>query len=117
MITLEDIKAECRAVIALADKATPGPWVENATRNEVQTPHRLTVATCLPTTFAQDRSSEHANLQFITRTRTFTPAAAKALLVAIDALESMQKHGMPSVHEYCTSTLESICALFWEGFA
>lgn len=85
--TISEIKEECRAVIALAEKATPGPWARVATF------YISALGKCGIAEIKGPSSGLQSilNGDFIARSRHFTPAAAKALLTSIATLEDM--HG------------------------
>lgn len=77
-MTLDDIKAECREMIRLGELATEGPWEPedlgegwDVTRNGEGIAYDV-----LPD-----------NAHFIARSRTFSPAAARAMLEEIEWLE------------------------------
>ena len=125
---IERVKAECRKVIELGEKATPGPWDNEAgpyvyARIPGGRPNGeyILQVTCVngagkPLT----REQNTANAAFIAQSRTFSPAAARALLVAIEGLEVIAYLCQPDV-ESCRDpesandareTLTEICNQF-----
>lgn len=80
---LESIKAALRRAIELSEAATVGPW--KSIGHWVGQSHSC-VASCAH--YAHD-----ADAAFIAHARTFTPAAARALLTAIEGLESVSCRG------------------------
>lgn len=108
MTPLEKVKAECRRVIELANMATPGPWEWDGARmvdyGEPGSPDmQLRIPECSWLTggafMMGNDNAENRGIdgEFITTSRTFTPAAAKALLATIGALEAAQS-AMNSVY-------------------
>ena len=91
MKTIQEIKQECRQIIAKAEKATSGPW-ETLSRDDIGTEYGAPVRVKAgdydvarngtPGCFIK---SEDAS--FIAASRSFTPAAAKALLDLIAYVE------------------------------
>lgn len=137
------IKAECRRAIELGEEATAGPWhwVNAETDTPVdfdaadpsivpdsQETHiggRLSLRTTweegegwakLPKFIAENEEGGlKADHQLIAFSRTFSPAAAKALLIAIEALELMVKMSQGERHQYfeykeCQKALGQIAA-------
>lgn len=114
MKTIEEIKAECERAIALAEKATPGPWeastVEdiggasiygnmNAEKNrdkrcvaigifDTKGDAGLRPQICTPL-FSEECD---ANTAHIAHARTFTPTAAQALLSTIQFLQYRSRY-------------------------
>jgi hypothetical protein len=103
MITIEEIKAELREMIALGDAATAGPWESfiDDTGGEmtgwptsidaVNEADKSVVRTGGQWPYDWDASMSRieavANAAFIARSRTMTPLACKGLLLAIEGLE------------------------------
>ena len=80
---LDNILAQCRAVLALADKATPGPW--KAKTNHP--PYKIVWI---------KKSENYSTLElepidadFIATSRTLTPRLASATITAIEALRTI----------------------------
>jgi len=103
-MTIHELKSELRRVIAEAERATPGPWhhgclskwcVDTAMESD---PHNI----------CYDVHKEH-DAAFIVTARTFTPPAARALLVAVEALEDIND-GFPN--RVASRSLQSILAEF-----
>lgn len=84
MITVEQIKQEIREFLALSEKATSGPWLDDDDNNIVA--DKVYVLTCIGqiTSIKQDAH----NTAFIARSRNISPVMAKALLEAIEGLEN-----------------------------
>lgn len=108
---LEQIKAACREAIALGEKATEGPWVWRKGRTQMHL-HSCgrpdagcfsQITMPIPSLQKESREAYEANAAFIAHARTFSPEAAKALLVAIEALDEIE--GMPAY-----AALTQICA-------
>ncbi len=94
--TISEIKEQCRQVIALAERAGPGPWAR-VTTFYISAPGKCGIAEVKgPSSGLQSI----LNGDFIARSRHFTPAAAKALLTAIATLENM--HGKCEDQNYMT---------------
>ncbi len=111
MTTIESIKNECRAIIAQAEKATPGPWRRAATFY-IGDADDNRVAELMGAKYAIQNVE---NGDFIAASRSFTPRAAKALLVTIEALEQeCAKFNFPDEDRpLCFQALETIRAS-WE---
>ncbi len=100
--TISEIKEQCRAVIALAEKAADGPWFNH---DGVWDQNGCNVIA------DHDKDTN----EFIASSRSFTPAAAKALIAAIEWLED-EMTGNPAASvpfNVASQRLESICAM-WE---
>lgn len=109
MITIEEIKNECRAIIAQAEKATPGPWnyqwgYSLASRN---TKYELGIREDYePRTQEEIRN----DMAFVAASRSFTPRAAKALLYSIDEFQMDMATEQVGCIAYCRASqrLETI---------
>lgn len=85
---LEAIKAECRRAVALAEKATLGPWL--ACGPWLKGEDRM-IAYLNSREVGEDstEAEKAGNNAHIAHSRQFAPAAAKALLTTIEALQGM----------------------------
>lgn len=122
-MTIPDILAECDKTLALAEKATPGPWhiakggLGNTERlDTVYATHEDLHYICACRDFAciHDRERNTENAALIAHSRTFTPDAARALKVAIEALrdKSIYETTMPESQRTATNALQSIINSF-----
>lgn len=109
MTTIDQIKQECRAIIALAEKATPGPWRCAATFF-IGDSNNQRVAELMGAKYAIQNVE---NGDFIATSRSFTPRAARALLNTIEYIQGNAEPGR-SGYLSAQSQLEDICAT-WEG--
>lgn len=100
--TLEQIKAECRKVLELSEKATPGPW-KNSNFEIVQDSE-------IPWLVAKFASP--ADRSFISYSRTFTPFAAQMMLTMIEGLENSHV-SLADGDDTAWNVLEHICKQ-WE---
>lgn len=102
MKTIEQIKEELREIIRLAEKAEKGPWKvdHNCVNCVISDEHEI----------AQVDDDNDAS--FIAASRTITPLAAKALLLAIEGYEDDLLTG--EVYR-STQKLKSIRTLWGEG--
>ena len=114
MTTIDQIKAECHRAIELGEKSTGGPW-------ESKSDGRITVSGDIILETVGARTTWHeddANCDHIAHSRTFSPSAARALLIAITALETCQvwddKNSRMIYPAGCALGLEKIIAA-WEG--
>lgn len=99
MTTIDQIKQQCREIIELAEKATPGPWIVvgektgqcGVLQNIEDNPDHVIL----------DGGSYlyQKDAQFIAAARSFTPQAARALLGAIEMFELL----------HASSALDAIC--------
>ena len=92
MKTIEEIKNDCRAVVDLADKATPGPWSNESDwpRVVVIEGHQVHQVCQMVTKLTEKTKGDQTpDTHFIAHSRAFTPLAAKALLIAIEGLEEV----------------------------
>ena len=95
---LTRIKALARKAIELDARAASGPWT-NHDRCALRRDGNLV---CVAT---PDHAAGAANVAFIAHARTFAPAAARALLTAIQGLEAVSHlFGLES-----NATLDGIC--------
>lgn len=112
-MTIPEIKALCQQVIKLGEKATPGPWKKSSVKLPRKTfrkgdfPIVPPVGNTGPTCIAW----KAGNGRFIAAARSFTPQAAKALLLTITALES-QYDRLPVINADAKAALNEICKLF-----
>lgn len=117
MTTIEEIKEECRQIIALASIATPGPWMHDTSQGHVgdvctpdtdsiaMTQERIEIARrCGDGHRIEQNKQRNINAAFIAASRSFTPKAAKAMLVLIRQLE----------YGDCERQMKELCAT-WEG--
>lgn len=93
---LDSIRAECQRAIDLAEKATPGPWiVEDG--NEFVTCRKQGVTFDIAVIQDLHRQgmapNSDSDLEFIAHARSFTPAAARAVLCIMETLEQRQHEG------------------------
>ena len=92
---LEQFKAECNLAIELGDGATAGPWgeIDGKTLIHVETANIGDGKPCgMPVcSIPKKRSNDAAH---IAHARTFSPAAARALLEVIEALEDNGQQGL-----------------------
>lgn len=124
MTTIEQIKEECRAIIALAEKATPGPWVHNVDQGHVgdvstpdtdsiaMTQERVEIARRVGEGHrAEQNKQRNINASFIAASRSVTPKAARATLFSIEEFESdMANEQAHCVAWHCARVrLETIC--------
>jgi len=106
MTTIEDIKNECREIIAQADKATPGPWRRAATFY-IGDANDNRVAELMGAKYAIQNVE---NGYFIASSRSFTPRAAKALLDLIADAEDraiISRRARRQLTELCATWEES----------
>lgn len=104
--TLQAIRRECEEVIALAEKATPGPWTKETAKQAQGKPkgkrriasppdesgHKHTVANTA-------RWNSRANAALIATSRTLAPKLARATLTAIKGLSIISSYeGVESQH-------------------
>lgn len=94
MITIAQIKAECREAIELGQSASDGPWRTHKERPwEVIEPCKggvHQIANLSPRDFSTlGMTTSCNNARQIAHARTFSPAAARALLGMVDLLEDM----------------------------
>lgn len=84
---LEQIKDECRKIIALHAKTTPSTWHNSAETNEIYGSGKWpsTLEWVADVIGDQDR-------EFITVSHAFSPAAAKATLDLISLVEEVRAH-------------------------
>lgn len=106
MTTIDQIKAECQKAIELGEKATAGPWESKADGRITVSGDIILETVGARTTWQED----YANCDFIAHSRTFSPAAARALLAMIGQLE------MYSDNCFNADLLEFIIEA-WEGGA
>lgn len=99
--TLEQIKAECRKVLELSEKATPGPW-KNSNFEIVQD---------LEIPWLVAKFASPADRSFISYSRTFTPSAAQMMLTMIESLERDCEH--PNFSPASCDCLQALCEQ-WE---
>lgn len=117
--TIEEIKQACREIIELAEKATSAPWRsgrcdEGAEKRWFIGSKKYDIGIIsLYNDTARPEAQHESNAAFIAQTRSFTPAAARSLLVAIDALESIHATS-PMGDDAAWEALESIRQQ-WEG--
>lgn len=134
MTTIEQIKEECRHIIALAGIATQGPWMHDTSQGhvgDVCTPDTDSIAmTQERIEIAQRYGDGHRteqikqrniNAAFIAASRSFTPKAAQAVLVMIEGLELVaymredgNKPDMSFNGMNAAAALATLCAT-WEG--
>lgn len=91
MITIEEIKNECLAIIAQAEKATPGPWVApSQISSHLEAKESKNIGNCVCDVPSSDGAlSQYIyDRQFIATSRSFTPRAAKAMLDTITGYQS-----------------------------
>lgn len=110
MTTIKDIKNECRAIIAQAEKATSGPWhYWNQPSNDlIATGAEKGLLIC----GLAGLKSMPNEFKFIAASRSFTPKAAKALLVTIDHIEREEGKGRMDSDD-AQDKLNEICRT-WE---
>lgn len=89
------VESECRKAIELGEKCSH-PWVidSHAVPGELSISDRDEVIVCTATNeFSRDmpaqREAQRNDISFIAHSRTFSPAAAKALLASIDGHEKV----------------------------
>lgn len=95
---LAKIKVACRLAIELGEKATPGPWSDESDWPRVfsyaQGHPVKQVAQCCERIVKRTKIGASADTAFIAHARTFSPAAAQALLTAIEVLEGIKQFGL-----------------------
>lgn len=114
MSTIEEIKNECRAIIAQAHKAAPGPW-STSSRDDIGTEYGCPVRVKAgdydvarngtPGCFLKSEDAA-----FIAASRSFTPRAAKALLDLVADAEDraiISRRARRQLAEICTLWDES----------
>lgn len=89
MITIEDIKAKCHRAIELGEAATEEPWEDDGTQSLWHPYSRPEEVTGYEGEHISLGKLEIPDLKFIAHARTFSPAAAKALLASIQGYEMM----------------------------
>ena len=128
-MNIEDIKEECRAIIALASIATPGPWMHATSQVHVgdvctpdtdsiaMTQERIEIAQrCGEGHRIEQNKQRNINAAFIAASRSFTPKAARAVLDLIAILERIAKPalGGKQQQDSARNQLNELCAT-WEG--
>lgn len=115
MITkLHRIKSALRESIEIAGKATEGPWEIGSgklgykcsltNKEGLRTPVDIRGPS---EEFGSPSKAAEANTIFISHARTMTPLACKALLLAIEALESIQLLDFESYSEKALTSIIS----------
>lgn len=112
MTAIDEIKNECRAIIAQAEKATPGPWklwgmsvLHDPTGNGSVTKDCFRVAS---TGYSDGDGRPRTNdAEFIASSRSFTPRAAKALLDLITYVE--EDLAYPPLNLRAREKLKTLC--------
>lgn len=99
MTKIEQIKQACRLAIELGDAATEAPWEasDKCDKDQWYVLNHITDEEGAPDTAVVCRMSwpydeDKHDAAFIAQARTFTPAAARALLASIEALEEIARH-------------------------
>ena len=100
MTTIDQIKAECHRAIELDRAAFKGPWQAEGTL-AVNNDYNMVA-----------QSTSDGNLRQICHSRTFSPAAARALLAAIKIVEDFEE--MSSIEKGTSNLAWEICNK-WEG--
>jgi hypothetical protein len=96
-MTIPEIKALCQGVIKLGEYPTKGPWIPSVWGTQILTGDSWQTVCVFYEAKNDHRLAEwedgvgkakhnSANADFIATARSFTPQAAKALLLAIDGL-------------------------------
>lgn len=116
---LSAIKAECQRAIERGEKATPGPWIVTPCGYRVfakNSPDRMVPAICA--TNNRSRTSQAGlDTEFIAHSRTFSPAAAKGLLMMIEEAERCLAHHPMDIdddHHAAVRILQSLADSFDE---
>lgn len=105
-MTILEIKAACREAIALGEKLGSDPWF--AMDMIVGDSEDRVIAESDPQNRMSDEETRSI-VAFIAHARTFSPEAAKALLVTINTLENIaEEYG--AAGNYARETLNQICA-------
>jgi len=96
---LTRIKAACQRAIELGNSATAGPWEWVVDGGSVLSPYadlnapsRTVLAPRHDGNFGSELRSRPEDRAFIVHARQFTPAAARALLTAVEALGLLAAH-------------------------
>lgn len=110
MITIEQIKAECRKAIELGQSATAGPWVASPFGRVSADCGIILDAVSSASSFAQD----DINGNHIAHARKFSPAAAKVVLAEINWLEYQANSYEGWIKIMFLGRLQVICEM-WEG--
>lgn len=92
MTTIDQIKAECQRAIELGEKATPGPWEQSYGNRPYVLKRDESGGYLLAdfNSFTADVEQCSSDAAFVAHSRMLSPAAARALLIAIAALETCQ---------------------------
>ena len=128
MTTIEEIKEECRQIIALAESEhlTPGHWNMGGTGSTMREGYsqpfgivQTGTANLVAGIFGDGRGGEdaaRANASFIAASRSFTPRAAQAVLVAIQTLENINANSLEISAEWAHSVAGlELVRRAWEG--
>lgn len=81
-MTTTEIKAQCDEILREDAKATPGPWVADVMSSRFVWPRGTEGDKIIKLYTGNDFDQK-----MITKSRSFSPRAAKALMLAIDGLE------------------------------
>ena len=112
-MTIEQIKEQCREAINHSVVATPAPWTYRGARTvKKSNGYRIRLEgpkVAAPEVWNTIDDGLSRDSHFIAHARTFSPAAAKALLATIEWLELMSEHSI-----VCQEMLARI-ANKWEG--
>lgn len=84
---LERIKAACRKAIEFGENATSGPWSQSEVEDGRWINNSQKASEGYRLICAMSGSDYQRDAAWIKHARTFSPAAAQALLTAIEALE------------------------------
>jgi len=90
MITIEQIKAECRKAIELSANATAGPWESSGKWGDVNDKNGDQIFDSMEN--GRGQKATKANAHFAAHARTFSPVAAR---VVLDRIKDLEEHGTP----------------------
>jgi hypothetical protein len=113
-VTIEEIKAELRKMIALGDEVSDSQWFDIPHPKWSGSNHRVSRSRDEPwSNFGQIAYMSKESAAFVCRSRTMTPLACKGLLLAIEGLEKTRDGSIGATHHNACDKLESIRQL-WE---
>jgi len=92
MTTIEEIKQQLQRIIELDAVATDGPWQTGAAAYQVVTEY-ITNGKLIAEMYTNTSHERDCDASFIALSRTIAPAAARALLAAIEVLWAMSMEG------------------------
>lgn len=106
-LALARIRSDCERAIELGEKATPGQW-----RAGDVTEHSDCSQSHYPVFWPDCGNGAHvareADAAFIAHSRTFSPAAARAVLTTINGLKLIAEHGQEPERGACLFDLQTL---------